>query len=139
MKRKGKAVMVIFFRIVLVLSLSSILAILTACGGVSNVKWIPNQEPNPVFEPYQGAVRVMWRRHGEPEGLKGKKYYPLGKISGRSLFCGTTPPIRNEELQNHLIEQARQHGGNAIILECGYGGYDESQCYCYGDVLRYIE
>jgi hypothetical protein len=111
----------------------------SACaGGVSRVKWIASPGYVSDVAPYGGRMSVSWKTSGLPENLIGKKYYFLGRISGRSTWCGIVPPIQNEELQNHLIDQARQKGGNAIILECGYGGY-EPQCYCYGDVLLFVD
>jgi hypothetical protein len=92
-----------------------------------------------MFKPYEGDIRVLQKEFGFPADLQGKRYYVLGQISGRSTWCGFTPPIRNEKLQNYLIDQARQKGGNAIMLLCGYGGRTEGECYCYGDVLRFEE
>jgi hypothetical protein len=138
MKKNGRPVVACYSRIVFVLSLCSILAFLAACAGVSNVKWIPTPG-SPMFEPYVGDVRVLQKEYGFPADLQGKKYYVLGRISGRSTWCGITPPIQNEKLQKHLVEQARQKGGNVIMLICGYGGTMEGDCYCYGDVLRFEE
>lgn len=128
---------ILFFSKVVLLLL--IISSLTSCGGVSFVKWIPNHSDHPKFETYTGKIRVLWKGHGMPEDLKDKHYYLLGKISGRSTWCGVTPPIRNEELQSHLIEQARVYGGNGIIFECGYGGMSAGSCYCYGDVIRIVD
>ena len=125
--------------VVLAVSAAPILLGLTGCGGVAGVKWTPMGGATPAFEPYQGEVRVLWKSHGFPEDLKAKKYQLLGRVSGRSFWCGSTPPIQNTQLHNRLTEEAGRHGGNAIMLDCGYGGFTEAQCYCYGDVMRFEE
>lgn len=99
--------------------------------GVSRVKWnfIGGVGARPA---YHGDVKVFWRENGFSVDYKKRKYVLIGKVSGRSKWCGVTAPINNQRLHRRLMQETARKGGNAIMLNCGYGGY---QCYCYADAM----
>jgi len=99
--------------------------------GVSRVKWTFTGGVGPRLA-HHGAVTVFWRENGFTESYKKRKYVLIGKVSGRSKWCGVTAPINNQRLHRRLMQEAARKGANALMLNCGYGGY---QCYCYADAL----
>jgi len=113
-------------------------------GGAVDVDWTPSPDKLPAFATHEGDMAVSWHSSDWPADRMDKPYLVLGKVSGRSLFCGTVSPYKNTQLHAKLIETARKHGGNGIIMGCPDRAYmqaiaSEADCYCYCQVVRFID
>jgi hypothetical protein len=142
-----------FRRIFVLLSCSAVIAVtvgsLGGCvsgrrGGAVDIDWTPSTDKLPAFATHEGEMAVSWDGYHWTADRVGKPYLVLGKVSGRSLFCGAVSPYKNTQLHAKLIETARKHGGNGIIMGCPDRAYieaivSEADCYCYCQVIRFID
>lgn len=108
-------------------------------GGVTNLKWTRLAGAPADLGPNTGDIVVIWKEHGFPIAYKKREYILVGRVSGRSKWCGIVAPRDNEELHASMIEEAKKHGGNGIIMSCGIGSVvmTEATCYCFADVIRF--
>jgi hypothetical protein len=105
--------------------------ILCSCGSISNKKIAYK---GPKYPPYEDEIIVYWKEHGVPKDPN--TYELIATISGRTTWCGVTKAAFDKELHDWIKEEAAKVGGNAVIIYCGELG-SVSECYCYGDVIRF--
>jgi hypothetical protein len=133
MKKMKDHLMNICFAIVHVITIAILISVLGGCANVYDVKWKPYPSKTPKFDIYEGEMVVIW--HTETGLLRDKEYIKLGGVGGRLRdYDCNTEIVRgdNRELEDTLIEEARKHGGNGIILKCVCGGK------CVGVVIRIL-
>jgi hypothetical protein len=115
-----------------ILTLIGITLLLAGCFNTNSFGSTKVSRTGGHYPPYNGTARIFWKEHGVPNP---NRYSVIGRISGRTTWCGVEAAKFNTALHNWIAQQAAKMGGNGVIMYCGEVG-TTGQCHCYGDAIR---